>query len=156
MLIMAIIAIMCIIQIITIFKIIICFHGWNEGTIEGLGSSVGHSRSREQEQHTSIPDCLWRYDESSIINAIFGTFSTETDCSKPAALPCTWCAPAPNNCTVQNGPCVWPILAAPMSQGGQLPDKICVIICIWRMISIIATRIKIYSGILKLNGYYLH
>ena len=61
--------IMGIIRIITIFRIIICFQGWYEGTIEGLGSSVGHSRSREQEQDTSIPDWLWRYNESSIIDA---------------------------------------------------------------------------------------
>ena len=67
--IIAIIAIICIIQIITIFRIIICFQGWNEGTIEGLGSSVGHCIGREQEQHTSIPDRLWRYDEGSIIDA---------------------------------------------------------------------------------------
>ena len=66
---MAIIAIICIIHIITIFRIIICFQGWNEGTIKGLGSSVGHNRSREQEQDTSIPDWLWRYNESSIIDA---------------------------------------------------------------------------------------
>ena len=43
--IIAIIAIICIIHIITIFRIIICFHGWYEGTIERLGSSVCHSRS---------------------------------------------------------------------------------------------------------------
>ena len=67
--IMAIIAIICIIKIITIFRINICFQGWYEGTIEGLGSSVGHSRSREQEQYTSIPNCVWRYNESSIIDA---------------------------------------------------------------------------------------
>ena len=51
------------------FRIIICFQGWYEGTIEGLGSSVGHSRSREQQQYTSIPDWLWRHNESSIIDA---------------------------------------------------------------------------------------
>ena len=36
------------------------------------------------------------------------TFLTETDCSKPAAHHCTWCAPAPNNWKIQNGPCVGP------------------------------------------------
>lgn len=35
---------------------------------------------------------------------------------------------------MQNGPCVGPILAAPMSEGGQLPDKIIVIIDIKRII----------------------
>jgi hypothetical protein len=35
---------------------------------------------------------------------------------------------------VQNGSCVGPILAAPMSEGGHLPDKIIVIINIKRII----------------------
>ncbi len=70
------------------------------------------------------------------------TFSTEMDCSKSAALPCTWCAPAPNNWTMRNGPCVWPILAAPMLQQGQLPDTISGIICIRLIIRIIVTGIK--------------
>ncbi len=65
--IMALIAIMCILHINTIFRIIICFQGRNKGTIEGLGSSVGHSSSREQEQYTSIPDCVLQYNESSIM-----------------------------------------------------------------------------------------
>ena len=94
--IIAIIAIICIIKIITIFRIILCFQGWNEGTIEGLGSSVGYSRGREQEQHTSIPGWLWasRWKlnyrcpaaESwrGPCNDYHGTFFMETDCSKPA------------------------------------------------------------------------
>jgi hypothetical protein len=35
---------------------------------------------------------------------------------------------------VQDVPCVWPILAAPMSADGHSPDKIIVIICIKRII----------------------
>ncbi len=54
-------------HIITIFRIIISFQGWYKGTIEGLGSSICHNRSREQEQDTSIPDWLLWYNEGSII-----------------------------------------------------------------------------------------
>ena len=64
------------------------------------------------------------------------------DCSKPAAHPGTWCDSAPNNCTVQNGPCVWPIPAAPMSEGGQLPENIYVISCIKRIMRIIVKGTK--------------
>ena len=50
--------------------------------------------------------------------------------------------PSTKQLTVQNGPCVWPILAAPMSQGGHVPDKTCVIICIRRIMRIIVTGTK--------------
>ena len=139
--IIAIIAIMWLMQIITIFRIIIYFQG------QRTGATHEHTRlslAIRRKLHYRCPAAeSWQ----GPCNDFRGTFSTETDCSKPAALPCTWCAPASNNCTVQislqSGPCVWPILAAPMSQGGQLPDKICVIICIRRIIRIIVTRIKI-------------
>ena len=36
------------------------------------------------------------------------TFSQEMDCSKPSEHHCTWCAPAPNNCTEQK----WPLRLA--------------------------------------------
>ena len=67
--IIVIIVIICIMCIITIFRIIIRFQGWYKGTIKRLGSSVCHSRSREQEQYTSIPYWLWRHNKSSIIDA---------------------------------------------------------------------------------------
>jgi hypothetical protein len=54
---------------------------------------------------------------------------------------------------VQNGPCVGPILAAPMSQGGQLPDKAIVIVGI-KLIIVMGT--KNILSIFLLNGYYLH
>ena len=38
--------------IITIIRIIIGFQGWDEGTLEGLGSSVRHSRSGENRSNT--------------------------------------------------------------------------------------------------------
>ena len=66
---MPIIVIICIMSIITIFRIIIRFQGWYESTIKRLGSSVRHSRSREQEQYTGIPDWLWRHNESTSIDA---------------------------------------------------------------------------------------
>ncbi len=47
---------MSITAIITIIRIIVGFQGRNKGTLEGLGASVSHSRSGEQEQYTSIPD----------------------------------------------------------------------------------------------------
>jgi len=46
-------------------------------------------------------------------------FSQEMDCSKPSEPHCTWCAPAPNNCTEQNDPCVWQTPAIPMSPEEQ-------------------------------------
>ena len=52
----------------TIVKIIVGFQGGDEGTFEGLGASVRHSRSGEQEQYTSIPDRIRRNNESPIIN----------------------------------------------------------------------------------------
>jgi hypothetical protein len=42
--------------------------------------------------------------------------SLETRNSKPAELLFSWCDLAPNNWTVQNGPCVWLILVFPMLQ----------------------------------------
>ena len=54
--------------IITIIRIIVGFQGWDEGTLEGLGSSVRHSRSGEQEQYTSIPDGIGRDNESPIVD----------------------------------------------------------------------------------------
>ena len=62
---MCIIAIM---YIITIMRIIVRFQGWDEGTLEGLGSSVRHSRSGEQEQYTSIPHWIGRDNESPILD----------------------------------------------------------------------------------------
>jgi hypothetical protein len=128
--IMHIIAIICIIEIITIFRIIKRFQSWKEGTIEGLGSSVGQSRSREHDQHSSMPYCLWWYNESTIIDARrpnndgnHAMTSIEHFVRKRIAVnplhsahPCTWRVPAPNNWTVQNGLCVLPLLAAPMSE----------------------------------------
>jgi hypothetical protein len=128
--------IICIIHIITIFRIIICFQGWYEGTIEGLGSSVGHSRSREQQQYTSIPDRIRQDNESYYrypaalsswwlgpIDDCHRTFSQKTDCSILAAHPCTWCVQSPDNWTEQNAPCVGPILAVPMFLGEHRPEK---------------------------------
>ena len=65
-----IIAIISIIIIVTIFRIIAgCqLEGWDEGTLEGLGASVRHSRSEEQEQYTSIPHWIGRDNESPIID----------------------------------------------------------------------------------------
>ena len=65
---MCLIAIMNIISIITIIRIIVDFQDWDEGTLEGLGASVRHSRSGEQEQYTSIPDRIGRDNESPIID----------------------------------------------------------------------------------------
>ncbi len=48
--------IMDIILIITIVRIIIGFQGGDEGIFEGLGASVRHSTSGEQQQYTSIPN----------------------------------------------------------------------------------------------------
>jgi len=55
-------------NLITIIRIIVGFQGWDEGTLEGLGSSVRHSRSGEQEQYTSIPDWIGRDNESPIVD----------------------------------------------------------------------------------------
>ena len=63
-----IIAIISIIIIVTIFRIIAGCQGWDEGTLEGLGASVRHSRSEEQEQYTSIPHWIGRDNESPIID----------------------------------------------------------------------------------------
>lgn len=60
--------IISIIIIITIVRIIVGFQEWDEGTFEGLGASVRHSRCGEQEQYTSIPDWSRRDNESSIID----------------------------------------------------------------------------------------
>ena len=152
---MAIIAIICIIHIITIFRIIICFQGWNEGTIEGLGSSVGHSRSTEQEQYTSIPNCVWRYNESSIIDArrpnhdgVHAMTSIEHFWRKRIAVnPLhTLVLGVPLHQTIEKCKMALvlgrSILAAPMSQGGQLPDKMCVIICIRCIMRIILKGTK--------------
>ena len=49
------------------------------------------------------------------------TFLSERDCSKPAAHPCIWCAPAPNNWTEQNSPCVGPTFAVPRFKGEHPP-----------------------------------
>ena len=43
-----------IILIITIVRIIVGFQGGDEGIFEGLGASVRHSTSGEQQQYTSI------------------------------------------------------------------------------------------------------
>ena len=43
---------------------------------------------------------------------------------------------------MQNGPCVGPILAAPKSEGGQLPENIYVISCIKRIMRIIVNGTK--------------
>ena len=66
--IMYIIAIMSIIITITIVRIIVGFQGWDKGTLKGLVASDHHSRSREQEQYTSIPDWIGRDNESTIID----------------------------------------------------------------------------------------
>ena len=54
--------------IITIIRIIVGFQGRDEGTLEGLGSSVCHIRSGELEQYTSIPDGIGRDNESPIVD----------------------------------------------------------------------------------------
>ena len=66
--IMCVYAIMSVIIIFTILRIIVCFQGWDKGTLEGLGTSVRHSRSWEQEQYSCIPDWIGRDNESSIID----------------------------------------------------------------------------------------
>ena len=83
----------CIMRIITIFRIIIRFKCWYEGSIKRLGSSVCHSRGREQEQYTSIPYWLWRHNESSIIDArwpnhdgVHSMTSVEHFCRKSIAV----------------------------------------------------------------------
>jgi hypothetical protein len=68
MVIMHIIAIISIIIIITIVRIIVGFQRLDEGTLEGLGASVRHSKSGEQEQYTCIPDRIGRDNESPIID----------------------------------------------------------------------------------------
>jgi hypothetical protein len=104
------------------------------GTIEGFGSSVCHGCSGEQEQNSSIPDGIWRHNKSSIIDAwrpdhdqvqamTSRTVSLEMGYNKPAAPSCTWCDPAPNNCTEQNGPCAAMILAVPIFEGEHQPAK---------------------------------
>ncbi len=65
--IMCLIAILSMITIITIIRIIVGFQGWDEDTLEGLGASVCHSRSGEEEQYTSIPDWIGRDNESPIV-----------------------------------------------------------------------------------------
>ena len=55
MCIIAIMNIIDIILIITIVRIIVGLQGGDEGTFEGLGASVSHSTSGEQQQYTSIP-----------------------------------------------------------------------------------------------------
>ncbi len=148
------ITMMCIILIITIFRIIM-FPGLKRGrnrrtwiqcrSFQRQRTGATHEHTRQslatrRRLHYRCPAAeSWR----GPCDDFHGTISTETDCSKPAALPCTWCAPAPNNWTVWNGPCVLPIFAAPMLQGGQLPDNISSIICIRRKIRIILTGIKI-------------
>ncbi len=66
--IMCIIAIMSKIILITILWINIGFQWLVEGTLDGLGASVCHIRSGEQEQYTSIPDLIGWDNESPIIN----------------------------------------------------------------------------------------
>jgi hypothetical protein len=66
--IICIICIIAIMYVITIIRIIVCFQGWDEGTLTGLGSSVRHSRSCEQEQYTSIPHWIGRDNESPIVD----------------------------------------------------------------------------------------
>ncbi len=36
--------------------------------IQGLVSSVSHSRCKEQQQTLSIPDCIWRHNKAAIID----------------------------------------------------------------------------------------
>ena len=45
-----------IILIITMVRIIVGFQRGDEGTFKGLGASVRHSTSGEQQQDTSIPN----------------------------------------------------------------------------------------------------
>ncbi len=45
-----------IILIITIVRIIVGLKGGDKGTFEGLGASVCHSTSGEQQQYTSKPN----------------------------------------------------------------------------------------------------
>ena len=52
----------------------------------------------------------------------------DTGCSISSAHLCTCCIQPPNDYTAQTTPCVWPILAVPMSEEGHLPDKIMIII----------------------------
>ncbi len=67
--IIGIITITDIMHIITIFWIVVCFQRRHKGTIEGLGSSVCHSRGWEQKQHTSISDSFRWYNKSSIVDS---------------------------------------------------------------------------------------
>ncbi len=58
--------IMRIIHLITIFRIIACFQGWYEGTIEGFGFSFCYGCSGEQEQNSRVPDCIWRHNKAPL------------------------------------------------------------------------------------------
>ena len=91
--IISIICIIAIMYIITIIRIIVGFHGWDEGTLEGLGSSVRHSRSGEQEQYTSTPHWIGRDFESPVVdtgrpnhNQVHSVTSMERFCRKRIAV----------------------------------------------------------------------
>ena len=140
-----IIDIICVMRIMTIFRIIMCFQGWYKGTIERLGSSVGHSRSREQEQYTSIPYWLWRHNESSIIDAgwpnhdgVHSMTSIEPFCPK-------WIAVNPLHTLVlgviQDQTVEQCKMALASGRFLQL-QKLYVIICIKRIMRIIVNGIK--------------
>jgi hypothetical protein len=78
-------------------------------------------------------------------------FLQETGCSISAAHLCTWCVQAPNNYIEQNTPCIWLILAAPMSEEGYVPDTIMIIIHI--MLIIGNKRKNQFSKVFSPHGY---
>ncbi len=126
---MCLIAIMSIITIITIIRIIVGFQGWDEGTLEGLGASVRHSRSGEQEQYTSIPD--WIETTKAPLSIPGGHIMTRSNRWLPwngfagNGLQYTRCTPLYLVCPITrqlnrpNAPCVGLIHAVPMFLGEQ-------------------------------------
>ncbi len=133
------------------FRIIIWFQGWYEGTLKGLGSSVGHSRSRELEQYTGIPDWIWRHNESSIVDArrpnhdgIHSMTSVEHFCRKRIAVnPLhTPVLGVPQHQTIKQGK--WPLCWADSCSSKVWRRAFtCDILCIKRIMHIMNMEYKI-------------